>query len=511
MKAKIILSAILTTCIVNVYAQGSADALRFSQVFNGGTARFTSMGGAFGALGGDFGSLTYNPAGLGVYRTSEFTFTPSFKSRSINSTYNGNSLDDSRTRFYFDNVGFVMSFKPNKSNETGLVNLNLGVGYNRTNDFFSSSLAKGNNENNSIMDYFAGIASNGGYYYDDLSQATNYNPFTQTSAAWEAIMAWNTYLIDTAVNGGGIEYTPALLQGDKVIQQNSVSTTGSAGEYVISLATNFSNKFYLGATLGVQNVVYSNSTVYSEFAYQSNGTLPNGDRFYSMDYKQTFETSGTGYNFKIGGIYKPVDGLRLGLAFHSPTYFNLTDRYSYDMFSDFLLGTSDSKTPNSRYDYNLETPMKFIGSIAYVYKDLGLLSLDYERVDYSSMRFREGGDGYNYTNENQNINNSFTGSNNIRVGGEIKAGDIFLRAGYALYGNPYKSGSLNDKSTYSTISGGIGYRSGNFFIDAAYLRTMSKEKYIYYDLRDLSGNLVVNPVSTKLSEGKMLVTLGFKF
>ena len=59
-----------------IYAQKIEDALRNSQVFYYGTARFMGMGGAFTALGGDLSSLSQNPAGLGVFRSSEVSITP---------------------------------------------------------------------------------------------------------------------------------------------------------------------------------------------------------------------------------------------------------------------------------------------------------------------------------------------------------------------------------------------------------------------------------------------------
>ena len=58
-------------------AQNSADALRFSQFGIGGTARTIAIGGSIGALGADFSVISTNPAGLGAYRGSEFTMTPS--------------------------------------------------------------------------------------------------------------------------------------------------------------------------------------------------------------------------------------------------------------------------------------------------------------------------------------------------------------------------------------------------------------------------------------------------
>ena len=59
------------------------DNLRLSQTELRGTSRFQSMAGAFGALGGDLSSLTQNPAGIGVYRSSDVGLTLSLD---INST-----------------------------------------------------------------------------------------------------------------------------------------------------------------------------------------------------------------------------------------------------------------------------------------------------------------------------------------------------------------------------------------------------------------------------------------
>ena len=74
-----------------VIAQNVDDALRYSQIFYGGTARFMSMGGAFTALGGDISSLSQNPAGLGVFRSSELTITPQLFNIKTTAGFNGTS------------------------------------------------------------------------------------------------------------------------------------------------------------------------------------------------------------------------------------------------------------------------------------------------------------------------------------------------------------------------------------------------------------------------------------
>ena len=244
MKSNILYSILFSLFLVSAHGQSSSDALNYSQTFNGGTARFVSMGGAFGALGGDFSSLSYNPAGLGVYRSSEFTITPPFKKRSIESSFYNESNNDNRSKLYFDNIGFVFSYKPSKTEEKGLVNFNIGFGYNRTNDFYSKSFARGDNPDNSIMDYFeAKINNANSFFIDDLYDDKDKFPFLKTNAPWDIVMAWNTMLLyDTVPGSGGVQYYSALLNGDGVTQKNIVETTGSSGEYVLSFASNFSNK-----------------------------------------------------------------------------------------------------------------------------------------------------------------------------------------------------------------------------------------------------------------------------
>lgn len=510
MKTRLLYFALFAFTVVSSNAQTISDALNYSQTFNGGTARFVSMGGAFGALGGDFSSIGMNPAGLGVYRSSEFTFTPSFKKRNVLSDYNGRSSEDSRNHLGIDNIGFVFSYKPDKSSEQGLINLNLAIGYNKQNDFLQNSIAIGDNTTSSIMDYFAILAN--GYTQgeltipDPVAEPNNkYNPYLNKdkNIPWEAIMAWNTYLINPTATTN--EYEAALNGGDGVIQKNKSSNKGTSGDYILSLGANFSHKLYLGFTLGLSSINYSSSIIFSEDAFTSNDTIFNGDRFNYSDYFQNYETIGNGYNLKIGAIYKPIDGLRLGIALHTPTYYNLEDTYSYSMSTSFKYGNSNTDSPNSRYEYSLETPLKVLGSVAYIFKDYGLISLDIEHVNYSTMRFRDGGDGYDYSEENERINDTYKSVNNIKVGGEIKIDNFSFRGGYSFYPSPYKKTELNSNSDRSIISAGVGFRSGNVYVDAAYQHTILNEKYKYYPLLD------INSVSTKMTEGKFLITLGVKF
>lgn len=501
MKKSSLILVLFCTAII-AQAQDPGDVLRLSNNYLYGTARNISMGGAFGALGADFTSLSYNPAGLGVYRSSEFTITPTLKTRLDNTSYLNSPFEDKRTRVMFDNLGFVGSynFSGSDDEQTGLLMLNFGVGFNRISDFYSETTAIGANSSNSIMDLFAANAN--GYNSSSLTLTDDEDFFFNNSAPWDVIMAWNNFLIDT-VPGDPSSYWAALNNGEGVNQDQNISLQGGINEYAFSLGGNVSNKFYFGATVGLQNVYYEQTLFYTESAFESNVPLANGDRFNEMNYNQFLVVDGFGVNLKGGIIYRPIPQMRIGIAAHTPTYYGLTEYYSAVMNSDFDLGLTDVETPRSLYDYKVETPFKLIGSAAYTFGSIGLVSVDYEYVDYSKMRFGKGGDGYRFTNENEIISNDFTNTFNLRAGGEVWVGKMALRAGYAYYGSPYADGATYKSSHTDIFSGGFGFRINSLFLDWAYQRLQYSDKYSPY--------MGAPVVSRDVVQNRFMLTLGYKF
>lgn len=497
---KKIIICLLVFSSIGAFAQGVDDVFRLSNQNNVfGTARYVSLGGAFGALGADFTSLSSNPAGLGVYRSSEFTITPTLKNRINDTKYIGSEYSDSRTRFMFDNVGLVASFKTMKEEENGLVMVNLGLGYNRIADFYSETTALGANDTYSILDYFA-LMANGSDWYD-ITQAEDWDPYRNTNASWEAIMAWNTFLIDT-LYGNDLAYRSPLWDGDGVNQIQSISSEGGIGEYTFSIGANFSNKLYAGATIGLQNVYFRQTTYYGETAFSDN--YVSDTLFNNMNYNQDLTVEGSGVNFKLGIIYRPIPELRLGLAAHTSTYYSLDETYSATMSSDLNIGSYSAETPINVYDYKIETPYRLIGSIAYTFGKMGLISADYEYVDYSTMRFGKGGDGYRFISENEDIKNLFTSAHNFRVGAEAWIGQMVLRGGYAYYGSPYNDDLELSSSATNIYSAGFGFRVDDVFIDWAYQRVMYGDSYLPF----AASNQIVE---RDVKQNRFMLTIGFKF
>jgi outer membrane protease len=92
------------------------------------------------------------------------------------------------------------------------------------------------------------------------------------------------------------------------------------------------------------------------------------------------------------------------------------------------------------------------------------------------------------------------------------AGSLSLRAGYAFYGSPYKD-EMNNVADYVgnrySLSGGAGFRSGDFFLDLAYVQSHEKgNTFIYDDASDAYSNIVAN---TEMINNRFMMTMGFKF
>ena len=129
------------------FSQTFEDVLRYSSFYNEGSARFNSMGGAFGALGGDLSAISINPASSSVFIDSEVGVTLNYKNLKISNKLNNyNSV--SKNDFYsYGGAGVVLVYENRKSK--------FSVAYNNhiLGDFDSSFYLSGNN-NTGIDNYF---------------------------------------------------------------------------------------------------------------------------------------------------------------------------------------------------------------------------------------------------------------------------------------------------------------------------------------------------------------------
>ncbi len=483
MKRLIVISAIIASSMQLVHSQNEVDALRYTQTTPFGTSRFVAMGGALGALGADFSTLSTNPAGMGLFKSSEFTISSAFYIGRTESEYTGSpSRNDYKYNFNFPSVGLVYTFfeRGKFVEKPGWRNVQFGFGINRLANFNNRAIIEGFNDKNSLITSYIEQAK--GIKYTNLDN-------------FSTGLAYDTYLMDpTGVDSN--QYVSFLSNGG-VLQRKTIQTNGSINEVVLSLAGNYSDKLYVGGTLGFPFIRYNETSRYTE---SDRDNVFNDFNSYTL--REELSTTGAGINLKIGMIYKPVEFLRFGLAFHTPTvYYNMEDTWNKRIDANFnSMPNLYSQSPTGNYTYELTTPMKVMGSVGFLFGKMGAIGVDYEFVDNSESRLRS--DDYDYYNENNAIQDNYTSSSNIRIGTEWKLEPISFRAGYSIYGSPYQTGINDGKKT--VMSFGIGYREKTYYIDCAYSYSKANEDYYLY-----SG--VGNPVKNTITGSNFMMTLGFKF
>ena len=272
-------------------------------------------------------------------------------------------------------------------------------------------------------------------------------------------------------------------------------TRGSLGEVALSFGGNFGNVLYVGATVGIPRLNYELERVYTES--DSQDTIADFGSFTRTDF---LRTSGTGFNIKFGMIYRPVKWLRVGAAIHSPTYFEVDENFSSVVVSNLDGAQFSNTTLEGAFDYNLQTPFRAIGSLAFVIGKIGLISADYEYVNYSLARFRSR--NYRFDAENASVQNRLSWAGNIRIGTEWRIKSFSVRGGFAMLADPYTSRLNFDNTNYSL---GVGLRLKRFFVDLTYALQRSVGEYQVYDIDP------TNTASTVTLDNNVLMTVGFRF
>jgi hypothetical protein len=489
MKAKnklFVIVSLLIPCIVSGQTT-DIDALRYSLTSIAGTARFTSMAGAFGALGGDISSLAYNPAGIAIYRKSEFTFSPSLYFANTDSRFLNKSFSENRFNFNIPNIGLIYARTMN-DDKAGWKGWALGIGMNRINNFQTKSYFEGFNPNNSFLDYFLERAnSNGGLNPENLSGFYE-------GLAYDAQLIYDT----TANDGNNYLKDPQL----GITQKRNLITRGGISEIDFSFGGNYNDLLYLGATLGVSSLRYLHESFFEEEDKPDNTPYLNKYAF-----EQNITTRGVGVNFKMGMIVRPAEWIRLGGAFHSPTLYSMHDDYKNFIKSDMTFGDYNIESPDGELDYTLTTPFKAIGSIGFIIGKAGLVGIDYEFLDYSSIRYNASGESF--SDQNNAVRTKYTTASNIRLGTEWRYNNLSFRGGYAMYGTPFNSGQhvAGADMSKTSITGGIGLRDQNYFLDFGYAWSQSEEYFQMYSL----SNMDVPGSKNKLTTHNFIMTFGVKF
>ena len=510
---------------IGAHAQSAYDAAKLANKDLSGTARFVGMGGAMGALGGDISTIGTNPAGIGIYRSNDVMTTINFSTLETKSKYGGNSFTSKADRFSFNNVGVVLSTKV--GNYTSLRYVNFGFNYNRSKSFYK----------NMSMDGLLNASPGGeiispSYYMERQANGNNEdmyakNVFRNDRVGWLSALAANS---DVILYDGAKNLFFADPPNDADV--NFISNErGGIGQYDFNVSFNFNDRFYLGTTIGAYDVNYRKYSQYDEDYGDKQG--------YNLQSWNTID--GSGFDFKVGAIVRPFEEspLRLGLAIHTPVFYNLTLATSARMESDFYPTPASTETThidvdtwdelggdNCYREFRLRTPWKFNTSIGYTVGNYLALGAEYEYEDYSTMAFSYP-EGDNMTWETDQVSEMMKGVHTFRIGAELKPTPEFaLRAGYNYSSTTFKDGawknialnSINTDMDYANTQAvsnytlGLGYRGSMFYADVAYkFNTYKEDFYAFYDNENYGGPNYLHPTQVTNNNHQVFVTLGIRF
>jgi len=476
-------------------AQSEEDALRLSTIQPGGTARSIGIANAFGALGADAGSIGINPGGMGLYRTSEISITPSFEVNSVKSSYEGALSSDSKSRLFFNNIALVFN-SPSKSGGDWR-STTFGVVYDRKATHHWSRQAEGTNVRFSILDGFASDAY--GYYTNELLDNL---PYT-SGLAYQAWGIDPRYPSDTL----NTEYFATLPDGALVSQVHTIETRGSTNNTSFFFSGNYMDRLYIGASMGIVGFRYNSTTTHTET------TMDEAVNLKDLTWKENLLTTGNGLEVKIGAVGRISDRFRAGIAFHSPMFTQLNDVYNTELRTNFTVAPDslnrsfDEQSIDGIFNYRVHSPWRAVFSAAFLAGTHGLLSLDYEYTDYSNARFRASNklvDPYDFAAENRVIKAAFRAVHSVRVGTEWRAGKWYVRAGFGIVPNAYTNGEVRQAAAMQTYAGGFGYRSEHLSLDLGV--NVINNGYKYYQYDPSFASLTTEDRSTVRS----LVTVAFR-
>lgn len=496
----------------HAFAQGASDALRYSRLQFGGPARSLGIGGANVALGADFGNLTSNPAGLGMYQKSEVHFTPGFGLGRSDARIEGNpagAQNETKNSFHVASGGLVFTNRrPDSDQSSNWRAGSFALGFTRLADFNAASRYAGQLTDRSVdgrnvsgdnQSYLASLRGTAGlgYFKNIRAQGNsgNYNTFDNGLDG----LAYGAYLINVdrvRLAGGGINDSTTLIttrqRRGPIGQSNLTVTRGSASQFDLGYGASYRDRLYIGAGVGI---------VTSNYTYESDFTETETDPttyLNSYTLREDRTVSSTGFNARLGLIYRATDNFRVGASVQTPTFTRLLDTYNARFTTDFSergndqvpnglpIGISSVETVPEDYAYRLTTPFRASGGAVYTIGKLGFISGDVEYVGYGQARLKNDsqsadGDNYSFSSENEDIQARYKNTVNVRVGAEGRFDVFRVRLGYARYGDPYQDNGTDERSQ-NFYTGGLGIRQGNFFIDAAGVYTTFNQVFTPYSL-----------------------------
>jgi len=268
--------------------------------------------------------------------------------------------------------------------------------------------------------------------------------------------------------------------------------------------------------MGLQFLNYRQRRVYDEFefaVFDNEGNFVGEDeRLNAFTLVDDIDIRGSGVNFNVGVIARPVSFATIGVSYTSPSFLSFDEESFIDLDADWKVGANSPGGEDiSNIDpyqsalfvseYNLRTPSRLgLGTSLFVGKN-GFLTGDVEFVDYRNATINS--NDFSSSADNAVVENIYESVMNIKVGGEYRIDNFTMRAGYAIYPSPYQSSDLNEQTN---ITFGVGYRTLDYFLDFGVVNSERTIAYIPYEI-----GINQPTTSSDIKNTTVTVTFGLNF
>ncbi|HTK81505.1 MAG TPA: outer membrane protein transport protein [Bacteroidota bacterium] len=464
------LFVIALTFQIVALAQFPEDALRYSSSNLSVGSRSLGMGGAFTAVSDDYSGVFVNPAGLGQIQMNEISFGLSHDAFGNTSSFYGNSQSFNNSSTNINSLGLVYAVPTTRGS------LVIALGYGRQTDFTSALSFSGFNPMSSIIPRL---------FNSDTTLDLAYNLNLQRS-------------------DGSTPFVDSLTQTGKILEG------GGINHWSASASVEAVRNLYFGATFSFISGSYSYNRTYREIDSRNHYQSQPFD-LTSFEYVNTISDDISGFNARLGMLYKINDRSRFGLAVKTPSFITVKETFTDEGTSVFDTPINGSDTyfyrlPDGAIEYDVRTPFSFSGGFAYDASGL-LLSGDLEYTDWSQMEFTN--TDATLLALNSDIKQIFRPTLNIRVGGEYSFDAVHLRGGFAYLPSPYN----DDPSSYAQkyVTAGVGFTIENAIgIDFGYSHGFWDTRHVNYGDYDINGN-ATSETTEQVSTNNFISTIAFRF
>ena len=496
-----------------------------------GTARYVGMGGAMEALGADISTIGSNPAGIGLFRNSQVSFSGGFvvQGGATTSPKYGSlsaNIKGDKTNASLDQLGIVYVTRTDNNSY-----LNFGFNYHKSRNF-DQILTAGNSLT---------IPS----YVNGLPISASQNKLTALKFPLGSKYLWSG--VDANYER---EMTPIKDASGKQIGMDYLNGTeylfgqyqkGYIGEYDFNISGNIEDRAFLGLTVGLHDVHYNSNSYYTESL----------ERNAFSESWESIRITGVGVDFKLGAIFRPIadSPFRVGAYMSTPVFYDLSLRGD----NDISMNHDQGQTASANYDYKIYTPWKFGVSLGHTIGKNLALGATYEYSDYSRIDNRVNENDYYDSssrdlNMNRNTREMLRGVSTLKLGAEYKpVKDFSIRLGYNYVSPMFKNDAHRDGSieSYGTmfatstdytnwkatnrLTFGLGYNYKKFFFDAALQYSQTKGEFypfMSYSPNEKNYKLpaggtnyqayaadfnVVDATSVTFKRTQALLTIGYHF